>query len=87
LRRRHSHWLVILLLDEKGLLEACNVILERQIKELKEMISELEAALQKETKATITAPKEEGDSEVAAQRHASCQKVQVVAAAAPGGQD
>jgi hypothetical protein len=53
---------------------------------LKEEIAELEDALERETKATTAAPKEE-DSEVGAQRHASFQKVVVVTAAAPGRQD
>jgi hypothetical protein len=75
-----------LLLHEKRRLEACNVILERQIKELNEKIAELGAALERETKATITAPKEE-DSETEGQRRASCRRVGVVAAATPDGRD
>jgi hypothetical protein len=44
---------------------------------LKKKMAELEAALQRKTEATIAAPKKE-DSEAKVQRHASCQKVEVL---------
>jgi hypothetical protein len=62
--------------------------LDRQIKELKEKIAELEAAPEREMKATIAAPREEEeDSEAECQRRASCRRVLVVAAAAPDGRN
>jgi hypothetical protein len=67
--------------DEKQRLNTCNANLEKQIKKLK---AELEAALERKTKATIAAPKED---KVEAQRYVSCHNVRVVAAAAPDGRD
>jgi hypothetical protein len=66
---------VTLLLNEKRRLEASNATLEKQVKELKAKMAELRAALERKTKATIAAPKEE-DSDAQVQRHASYQKVQ-----------
>jgi vacuolar-type H+-ATPase subunit D/Vma8 len=72
-----------ILLDEKQQLDRHMIALEKEIKELR---AELEAALERNTEATIAAPKEEG-SEVEGQRHLSCQRVRVVAAATPDGKD
>jgi hypothetical protein len=52
--------------------------LEKQIKELKAKMRELEAALERKMKATIRAPME--DSEADVQWHASCHKVVLVTA-------
>jgi hypothetical protein len=77
-----SYTRLTLLLDKKQRLEAC----KKQIKELKAKMSEQKNALERNMKATIAAPKE-GDSEAEIQRYASCQKVEIVTAAAPDGQD
>jgi hypothetical protein len=54
---------------------------------LKEKIAELEAAPEREMKATIAAPREEEDSEAECQRRASCRRVSVVAVVAPDGRN
>jgi hypothetical protein len=56
--------------------------LEKQIKELKAKVVELEAALEEKAEATTEALKEEG-SEAECKRRVTCQRVQIVAAAAP----
>jgi hypothetical protein len=45
--------------DEKQRLDVCVATLERQNKELKAKVAELEAALERKTEATTGAPKEE----------------------------
>jgi hypothetical protein len=50
--------------------DACNVTLEKQIKELKAKMTELEATLYRKTKATVAAPKQDNTE---AQYYASCQ--------------
>jgi hypothetical protein len=71
--------------DEKQRLDACEAAWERQIEELKAKVAELEAALQRKAEATTEAPKEEG-SEAECQRRMTCQRVRIVAAAAPDDQ-
>jgi chromosome segregation ATPase len=67
--------------DEKQRLDACEAALEKQIKELKEKVAELEATLEEKAEATTEAL-EEG-SEAECQRRVTCRRVQMVAAAAP----
>jgi hypothetical protein len=68
--------------DEKQRLDACEAALERQIKELKTQVAELEAALERKSGATTEALKEEG-SEAECQRRVTCRRVRMIAAAAP----
>jgi hypothetical protein len=68
--------------EEKQRLDACEVALEKQIKELKAKMAELEAALEEKAEATTEALKEEG-REAECQRRVTCRRVQMVAAAAP----
>jgi predicted RNase H-like nuclease (RuvC/YqgF family) len=68
--------------DEKQRLDACVAALERQIEELKVNVAELEAAPERKAEATTEALKEE-DSEAECQRRVTCQRVRIVAAAAP----
>jgi hypothetical protein len=56
--------------------------LEKQIKELKAKVVELDAALEEKAEATTEALKEEG-SEAECKRRVTCQRMQIVAAAAP----
>jgi len=71
-RLRHPR--VALLLDEKRRLEGRILALEKEIEELRAPMAELEAALEREMKATTAAPEEE-DSEAEGQRRASCRRV------------
>jgi hypothetical protein len=68
--------------DEKQRLDASEAALERQNEELKARLAELEAALERKAEATTEALKEEG-SEAECQRRVTCQRVRMVAAAAP----
>jgi phage-related minor tail protein len=56
--------------------------LERQNEELKAKVAELEAAPERKAEATTEALKEEG-SKAESQRRVTCQRVRIVAAAAP----
>jgi hypothetical protein len=56
--------------------------LERQIEELKTTVAELEAAPERKAEATTEMLKERG-SEAECQRRLTCQRVRIVAAAAP----
>jgi type II secretory pathway component PulJ len=71
-----------ILLDEMQQLDRHMLALEKEIKELRAPMAELEAALERKAEA----PEEEG-SEVEGQRHVSCQRVRVVTAATPDGRD
>jgi hypothetical protein len=68
--------------DEKGRLETYVVALEGQIEGQKARLAELEAALERKAEATPEAPMEEG-SEAECQRRVTCQRVRMVASAAP----
>lgn len=59
--------------------------MEKQNKELKTYLAELETAEQRKSKANIAAPKKENNVEV--QRHGSCRKVRAAAAAAVDDSD
>jgi hypothetical protein len=72
--------------DEKQWLNACEAVLERQIEELKAKVAELEAALERKAEATTEALKDEG-SEAECQSRVTCQRVRMVAAAAPDDQE
>jgi hypothetical protein len=60
--------------------------LGKEIEELRAPMAEMEAALERKTKAT-TAAGEEEDSEAQVQRRVNCRRVRVVAAAAPDIRD
>jgi hypothetical protein len=68
--------------DEEQRLDACEAALEKQIKELKTKVAELEAALEEKAEATTEALTEEG-REAECQRRVTCRRVQMVAAVAP----
>jgi hypothetical protein len=68
--------------DEKQRLDACEAASEKQIKELKAKVAELEAALEEKAEDTTEELKEEG-SETECQRRVTCRRVRMVAAAAP----
>jgi hypothetical protein len=68
--------------DEKQRPDACMAALERQIEELKTKVAELEAAPERKAEATTETLKERG-SEAECQRRVTCQRVRIVAAAAP----
>jgi septal ring factor EnvC (AmiA/AmiB activator) len=77
---------VALLLDLVRNLEGRILALEKENEELRAPMTELEAELEREMKATTAAPDEE-ESEAEGQRRASCRRMRVFAAATPDGRE